>query len=75
MVLFFTSRSKTWNSLSLQSCEFCNYLLIQRKPWSFYKLGLSPVVFSQTQHQNTGNGWSRLAENISYGPSSVYDVF
>ena len=74
MVLFFDSWCKTWNTVSLQSCEFCNHLLIKRKPWSFYKLGLSPVVFSQAQHQKTGNGWSRLAENILYGPSSVYDV-
>lgn len=47
--------------------------VIQRKRFSFFKVGMKPIVYSSKRHAKLGNGWERKGENISYNISPVID--
>jgi hypothetical protein len=35
---------------------------------------MKPVVYSMRQNKESGNGWLRMGENISYKTSPIHDV-
>lgn len=73
MVLFCPKRSDQADQVYVQNFEFCKDCFMQRKGFSFFKVGMKPVVFSLKRHRRTGNGWERRADNVSYGVSPICD--
>lgn len=73
MVFLCLERSSQADQVYVQDLEPCKDCVIQRKGFSFFKLGMKPVVFSLNKHRRIGNGWERKAENVGYGVSPVCD--